>query len=51
MHVVEQLGDAVARAADLAEAEDTVGVGTGTGVLVTGSVITAADARALLRRR
>lgn len=51
VYVLEQLSDAVARAADLAEAEDTVGVGTGTGVIVTGSVITAADARALLRRR
>lgn len=48
--VIEDLSDAVTRAADLAEAEDVVGVGTGTGVLVTGSVITAADARALLRR-
>ncbi len=50
VHVTEGLDEAIQLAADLAEREDTVGVGTGTGVLVTGSVITVADARILLGR-
>ncbi|GII99351.1 dihydrofolate synthase/folylpolyglutamate synthase [Sediminihabitans luteus] len=50
VHSTERLDEALSLAADLAERDDVVGVGTGTGVLVTGSVITAADARALLRR-
>lgn len=46
----ERLDEALAIAVDLAEEDDTVGVGVGTGVLVTGSVITVADARILLGR-
>nr|WP_240643948.1 folylpolyglutamate synthase/dihydrofolate synthase family protein [Antribacter gilvus] len=50
VHTTERLDEALQVAADLAESGDTVGVGTGTGVLVTGSVITVADARILLGR-
>jgi dihydrofolate synthase/folylpolyglutamate synthase len=50
VHVTERLDEALQVATDLAEADDTVGVGTGTGVVVTGSVITVADARILLGR-
>ncbi len=46
----ERLDEALQIAVDLAEAADPVGVGTGTGVLVTGSVVTVADARILLGR-
>jgi dihydrofolate synthase/folylpolyglutamate synthase len=49
-HVADQLSEALQVAVDLAEAGDETGVGTGTGVLVTGSVIMAADARILLGR-
>jgi dihydrofolate synthase/folylpolyglutamate synthase len=48
VYLEERLDDALQKATDLAEADDTVGVGTGTGILVTGSVITVADARTLL---
>ena len=50
VHTTERLDEALQLAADLAEREDAVGVGTGTGVLVTGSVVTVADARILLGR-
>ncbi|WP_402467697.1 bifunctional folylpolyglutamate synthase/dihydrofolate synthase [Isoptericola aurantiacus] len=50
VHVAERLDAALQVATDLAEADDVVGVGTGTGVVVTGSVITVADARILLGR-
>ncbi|ACZ30180.1 FolC bifunctional protein [Xylanimonas cellulosilytica DSM 15894] len=50
VHVVESLAEALQVAADLAERDDAVGVGVGTGVLVTGSVVTVADARILLGR-
>lgn len=50
VHVADQLSEALQIAVDLAEAGDETGVGTGTGVLVTGSVIMAADARILLGR-
>ncbi|MGC5168492.1 bifunctional folylpolyglutamate synthase/dihydrofolate synthase [Luteimicrobium sp. DT211] len=50
VHVADQLSEALQIAVDLAEAGDETGVGTGTGVLVTGSVIMAADARTLLGR-
>ena len=50
VHVVERLDQALQTATDLAEQHDVVGVGYGSGVLVTGSVITAADARILLGR-
>ncbi|PZR55345.1 dihydrofolate synthase [Xylanimonas oleitrophica] len=51
VHVAERLDEAIQLAADLAERDDPVGVGVGTGVLVTGSVVTVADARVLLGRR
>ncbi|WP_371415744.1 folylpolyglutamate synthase/dihydrofolate synthase family protein [Oerskovia sp. KBS0722] len=50
VHSAERLDEALAIAVDLAERDDSVGVGVGTGVLVTGSVITAADVRILLGR-
>jgi dihydrofolate synthase/folylpolyglutamate synthase len=50
VHVVERLDEAIQVATDLAERDDPVGVGVGTGVLVTGSVVTVADARVLLGR-
>jgi len=50
VHVTERLDEALQVATDLAERDDAVGVGTGTGVLVTGSVVTVADARILLGR-
>ncbi|OLT47537.1 folylpolyglutamate synthase/dihydrofolate synthase family protein [Cellulosimicrobium sp. CUA-896] len=46
----ESLDEALQVAVDLAEAADPVGVGSGTGVLVTGSVVTVADVRILLGR-
>lgn len=49
VHVAEQLDEAVTRAVDLAEAA-TEGSLTGAGVLVTGSVTMAAEARILLGR-
>lgn len=50
VHAAERLDEALAIAVELAESEDSVGVGAGMGVLVTGSVVTAADARTLLGR-
>ncbi|WP_159792428.1 bifunctional folylpolyglutamate synthase/dihydrofolate synthase [Puerhibacterium puerhi] len=50
VHVAERLDEALQVATDLAERHDPVGSGIGTGVLVTGSVITVADARILLGR-
>ncbi|WP_418277336.1 bifunctional folylpolyglutamate synthase/dihydrofolate synthase [Isoptericola jiangsuensis] len=50
VHVTERLDEALQVATNLAEADDAVGVGTGTGVVVTGSVVTVADARILLGR-
>jgi dihydrofolate synthase/folylpolyglutamate synthase len=50
VHTVERLDEAIQLASDLAERDDRVGVGTGRGVVVTGSVITVADARVLLGR-
>ncbi|MCK0117094.1 bifunctional folylpolyglutamate synthase/dihydrofolate synthase [Isoptericola sp. S6320L] len=50
VHTADRLDAALQVATDLAEADDVVGVGTGTGVVVTGSVITVADARVLLGR-
>ncbi|WP_244666678.1 bifunctional folylpolyglutamate synthase/dihydrofolate synthase [Myceligenerans indicum] len=50
VHVAADLAEAIQVATDLAEAGDEVGVGAGTAVLVTGSVVTVADARILLRR-
>jgi dihydrofolate synthase/folylpolyglutamate synthase len=50
VHAVVQLPDAIERAVALAEEDIELGLG-GVGVLVTGSVITVADARKLLVRR
>ncbi|WP_242636729.1 bifunctional folylpolyglutamate synthase/dihydrofolate synthase [Myceligenerans salitolerans] len=50
VHVAADLTEAIQIATDLAEAGDDVGVGAGSAVLVTGSVVTVADARTLLRR-
>jgi dihydrofolate synthase/folylpolyglutamate synthase len=49
VHVEPQLPDAIERAVTLAE-EDLDGDLGGVGVLITGSVVTVADARLLLRR-
>ena len=49
VHVEPQLPDAIATAVALAESDVDGGMG-GVGVLVTGSVITVADARKLLKR-
>ncbi|MEV0619008.1 folylpolyglutamate synthase/dihydrofolate synthase family protein [Nonomuraea sp. NPDC050404] len=46
VHVVERLDDAIDRAIGMADAE---GEFSGTGVLITGSVVTAGDARLLLK--
>ncbi len=48
VHVEERLDNAVDLAGARAEYHDAIGVGTGTGVLVVGSVILAAEARILL---
>ncbi len=48
VHVEERLDTAIDLAGARAEYHDTIGVGTGTGVLVAGSVILAAEARILL---
>ncbi len=48
VHVVPRLDDAIERAVTLAEAEDDIGYGGG-GVIIGGSVITAGEARTLLR--
>ena len=50
VHTSVRLDEALQIASDLAERDDQVGVGTGRGVVVTGSVITVADARVLLGR-
>jgi dihydrofolate synthase / folylpolyglutamate synthase len=52
VHVVPRLDDAIDRAATLAEQGGTYGEAIGSGgVLVTGSVITVGEARAMLTRR
>ena len=49
VEVVPRLDDAIERAVGLAESADSEGIGVGSGgVLVTGSVITAGEARMLL---
>ena len=50
VYVQASMPDAIAAAADLAEASDPTGMGTGAGVLVTGSVVTVGEAIALLSR-
>ncbi|MDO8148386.1 Mur ligase family protein [Isoptericola sp. b515] len=50
VHVTERLDEALQVATDLVESADTVGIGHGTGMVVTGSVVTVADARLLLGR-
>ncbi|MBZ2196034.1 bifunctional folylpolyglutamate synthase/dihydrofolate synthase [Ruania sp. N2-46] len=50
VHTAEHVGEAVALAADLTEQGDSDQIASGTGVLVAGSVILAAEARALFRR-
>ena len=50
VHLAPRLDAALDIAATLAESEDTIGVGTGAGVIVTGSVVLAAEARVLLGR-
>ncbi|MFD7025122.1 bifunctional folylpolyglutamate synthase/dihydrofolate synthase [Promicromonospora sukumoe] len=50
VHVADRLDEALQIAADLAEADELAGAAAGTGVLVTGSVVTVADARALVGR-
>lgn len=50
VHVAGRLDEALQIAADLAEADELAGAAAGTGVLVTGSVVTVADARALVGR-
>ena len=46
--VQPKLPDAIAEAVDLAETGDLTGVGTGVGVLITGSVVTVGEARTML---
>jgi dihydrofolate synthase/folylpolyglutamate synthase len=41
--------DAIARAVDLVDTDDELGVGYGHGILITGSFVTAGDARILLK--
>ena len=48
VHSAERLDGALDIAVTLAESEDTIGVGTGIGVVVTGSALLAAEARLLL---
>jgi dihydrofolate synthase/folylpolyglutamate synthase len=50
VHVVPQMIDAIDTAVTLAEEDDDIEPG-GVGVLITGSVVTVADARKLLLRR
>ncbi|MFE7506372.1 bifunctional folylpolyglutamate synthase/dihydrofolate synthase [Promicromonospora sp. NPDC057488] len=50
VHVADRLDEALQIAADLAEADELAGAAAGTGVLVTGSVVTVADARILVGR-
>ncbi|GAB7047857.1 bifunctional folylpolyglutamate synthase/dihydrofolate synthase [Catenuloplanes indicus] len=49
VHVLPNMPDAIERAVELAES-DTEGGMSGVGVLITGSMVTVADARALLKR-
>jgi len=49
VHIEPQLPDAIALAVNIAE-DDMDGGLSGVGVLVTGSVVTVADARRLLQR-
>ena len=52
MTVAPDLADAIDQAATLAEAGEAFGDGLGSGaVLVTGSVVTVGEARAMLRGR
>lgn len=51
VHVAPFVGEAITLAADLAEQGQNDRITSGTGVLVTGSIILAADARAILLRR
>lgn len=48
VHVAPDLPEALQVATNLAEQADPTGAGTGTAVLITGSVVTVADARTLL---
>ena len=50
VYVADKLNDAIAQAVDLAEEADPTGMGTGAGVLITGSVVTVGDAKLLLGR-
>lgn len=50
VHLAPRLDSALDIASTLAESEDTIGVGNGAGVIVTGSVVLAAEARVLLGR-
>ncbi|MFI5844478.1 bifunctional folylpolyglutamate synthase/dihydrofolate synthase [Catenuloplanes sp. NPDC051500] len=49
VHVLPEMPDAIERAVELAES-DTEGGMSGVGVLITGSMVTVADARTLLKR-
>jgi len=51
VHVEARLNDALDVAVTLAEADDSVGVGLGAGVIVAGSVVLAAEARAAFGRK
>ena len=52
VHVARRLDDAIEQAGTLAEAGGVFGESIGSGgVLITGSVITAGEARAMLRSR
>lgn len=50
VYIAKKLSDAIAQAVDLAEEADPTGMGTGAGVLITGSVVTVGDAKLLLGR-
>ncbi|MFI6427084.1 bifunctional folylpolyglutamate synthase/dihydrofolate synthase [Promicromonospora sp. NPDC050880] len=50
VHVAARLDEALQVATDLAEADNTSSTGLGSGVLVTGSVVTVADTRILVGR-
>jgi len=50
VYVAERLPDAIAQAVEIAEAADPTGMGTGGGVLITGSVVTVGEAKTLLNR-
>ena len=52
MSIEPRLADAIDQATTLAEAGEVLGTSIGSGaVLVTGSVVTVGEARAMLRRR